>query len=123
MALTINLEDHYNYTLLELDGDIDARSSGILKSALNRAINEGNSHIVLECSMLTSISSAGLKVLLSTQKKLSGTYDISMCNVSAHISSLLEMSGMTRFISLNSNIEDAETMFMESDYTQGRIHD
>ena len=122
MALSINLEDHYNYTLLELDGDINARSSGLLKSALNRAINEGNSHIVLECSMLTSISSSGLKVLLSTQRKISGSYHISMCNVASHISSLLEMSGMTRFIDINTNVEDAETMMMETDYSQGRIH-
>lgn len=122
MALTINLEDHYNYTLLELDGEIDASTSGILKNALNKAIREGNQHLVLECSMLKSISSAGLKVLLASRRKLSGFNQITMCNVAQPIVSLLEMSGMTRFVSINIDIEDAETMLMETDYVSGRIH-
>ena len=122
MALSINLEDHYNYTMLELDGEIDASTSGILKNALNKALKEGNQHLVLECSMLNSISSAGLKVLLSSRRKLSGFHRISMCNVAQHIASLLEMSGMTRFVSINTDVDDAETMLLETDYSSGRIH-
>ena len=122
MALSINLEDHYNYTMLELDGEIDASTSGILKSALNQALREGSQHLVLECSMLSSISSAGLKVLLSSRRKLSGFNRITMCNVAQHIVSLLEMSGMTRFVSINEDVDDAETMLMETDYSSGRIY-
>lgn len=122
MALSINLEDHYNYTLLELDGDINANTAPILHRALNLAVEQGNCHLVLECSMLTSISSDGLKVLLVNQRKLSSFYQISMCNVAAPIVSLLEMSGMTRFITLNQDIHEAETMLMEVDYSTGKMY-
>ena len=122
MALSINLEDHYNYTLLELHGEISANTAPILRRALDLAIAEGNRHLVLECSLLTSISSDGLKILLSSQRKLSTFYRISMCNVEDSIAALLEMSGMTRFVAINNDIHDAETMLMEADYSTGRLY-
>ena len=122
MTLSINQEDHYNYTLLELDGEIDASTSGIFKNALNRVIRDGSQHIVLECSMLTGMSSAGLKVLLLNHRNTSDSQHIFMCNVASHIASLLEISGMTRFVSLNMDVDDAETMLMESDYSAGQIY-
>ena len=122
MALSINVEDHYNYTLLELDGEINATTASILNRSLRLAIEEGNRHLVLECSLLTSISSDGLKVLLNSQRNLSRFYHIAMCNVADPIASLLEMSGMTRFISINHDIHDTETMLMETDYSTGRLY-
>ncbi len=121
MALSINLEDHFNYTLLELDGSIDAITAHTLDRAINQAIGKTNRHLILDFNLLTSISSDGLKILLSAKNRLSRFHSIALCNVSDQISSLMELSGLTRFISVNQDLHDAEILLMESDFLQGRI--
>ena len=122
MTLSVNLENHYNYTLLEVVGDINASTAPILGRALDIAIEEGNHHLVLDCSQLYTMTSAGLKVLLSRQRKLSEFHHIVMCHVSAPVTALLEISGMTRFITINADIHETEALLMEADYATGHLN-
>ncbi|MGI9278328.1 MAG: STAS domain-containing protein [Endozoicomonas sp.] len=122
MALSINLEDHYNYTLLEVQGKVDAITSQMLDRAIEAATFEGNRHLILDCSQLFSISSEGLRVLLSTRSTLTLLHSLTLCNVSRSIRSLLELSGISRYISIASDLDEAEAMLFESDAQLGRIN-
>ncbi|WP_062268439.1 STAS domain-containing protein [Endozoicomonas arenosclerae] len=121
MALSINLEDHYNYTLLEVQGKVDSVTSQMLDRAIEAATFEGNRHLILDCSQLFSISSEGLRVLLNTRSTLTLLHSLTLCNVSRSIRALLELSGISRYISIASDLEEAESMLFESDAQLGRI--
>lgn len=122
MALTINLENHFNYTLLEIDGTVNALSAPLLHSAIRTATREGNRHLIIDCTLLKSLNSDGLKVLLSSQLELAGRYILSLCNVSRPIAALMELSGLTRYIEINYDIHEAESGLLENDYAMGRIN-
>lgn len=108
MELTIDLESHDHYTLLILDGDIHASTIQILENALGNATTINNSHIVLDCTTLNSISSDGLKMLLHCQVQLAGRFYLSLYNVSDDVASLMELSGITHFIEINTQAENEE---------------
>ena len=59
-----------DFTQIELVGDLDAASSPALEERLTALIAGGTHHLVLECSRLDYISSAGLRVLLVVAKRV-----------------------------------------------------
>ncbi|WP_257253626.1 MULTISPECIES: STAS domain-containing protein [unclassified Endozoicomonas] len=122
MALSINLEDHYNYTLLEVEGKVDAVTSQMLDRAIEAATFEGNRHLILDCSQLFSISSEGLRVLLNTRNTLTLLHSLTLCNVSRPIRSLLDLTGVSRYIAIANDLDEAESMLFESDAELDRIN-
>ena len=108
MELTINLESYQNYTLMILDGDINTSTIQILENALGNATRINNSHIVIDCSLLKSISSDGLKLLLHCQVQLAGHFYLSLYNVPNTVASLMELSGITYFIQMNTQEQNQQ---------------
>ena len=121
MPLSINLKDHYDYTLIEIEGKVDAATAQMLDRAIEAATWEGNRHLILDCSQLYSISSEGLRVLLNARNKLSFYHSLAMCNVASAILSLLELTGVTRYIPVIPELEDAESLVSGSDFSRGHI--
>ena len=113
MALSINLEDHYHYTLVEIEGKVDASSAEMLDRALESATFEGNRHLVLDCSHLSSISSEGLRVLMNARNQLSRFHSLTLCNVPSAINSLLRLCGISRYIAIVKDVDEAETLLYE----------
>ena len=62
------LPDRY---LFALNGRLDSATNGLLDERLTKIINDGELHIVIDCSQLHYLSSAGIRVLLVAIKKLS----------------------------------------------------
>lgn len=122
MALSINLEDHYNYTLLEISGKVDAVSAAILDKAIESATCEGNRHLILDCSQLYSISSEGLRVLLNARNQLSMFHTLTMCNVSSTITSLFKLCGISRYIPIVSDLDEAESTLYEVGASLGHLN-
>lgn len=121
MALSINLEDHYNYTLVEIEGTVDATTAQMLDRAIEAATFEGNRHLVLDCSQLYSISSDGLRVLLNARNSLVMYHTLTLCNVSRSIQSLIDLSGVSRYIPVLPDLDEAEAFLYESDASVGRL--
>ena len=119
MALSINLEDHYNYTLLEIEGQVDAVTAQMLDQAIETATFEGNRHLILDCSQLSSISSEGLRVLLNARSQLVLFHTLTLCNVTSAIASLFRLSGISRYIPVANDLDEAEAMLYESDANLG----
>ena len=76
-----------------LDGRLDASQTAKAKAFLEDVTE---SHIV-DCTNLEYISSAGLGVLLMTQKKLQGSSGgLNLINVNNHIHDVFHYSGLDR---------------------------
>lgn len=90
MNITISKEN--DVTVLKLDGRLDTTTAPELENTIN---GEGESlkNLVLDFGGVNYISSAGLRVLLSAQKKMNVQGSMELVNVSADVMDIFEMTG------------------------------
>ncbi len=90
--MNINIEKVDNSTIFKLEGRLDTVTAPQLEQAIN---NEGESlkNLVLDFGRINYISSAGLRVLLGTQKKMNAQGSMELINVSEDVMDILEMTG------------------------------
>ena len=69
MALQILKNDENNQTVLTLSGRVDGVTSAELQTALDETLAENKNDIIINLHDVAYISSAGLRVLLSTEKR------------------------------------------------------
>jgi anti-anti-sigma factor len=87
--------------------EIDALTCGELEEALNRLMDSGKTRIVLDLSATVYISSAGLRVLLATAKRLHGAGRFAIAAANQDVRGILEMTGFTRIIDTYGTAEKA----------------
>ena len=73
-----------------LDGRLDTTTAPELEGFLNENY-DGTEALVMDCEKLSYISSAGLRVLLSAQKKMKGA--MKLTNVCELVMEVFEMTG------------------------------
>ncbi|WP_194842495.1 STAS domain-containing protein [Endozoicomonas sp. OPT23] len=116
MALSINMEDHYSYTLVELAGKVDSSTAELLDRTLETAIVEGHRDLILDCKQLLAINSQGLRILLRALKGYSVFYSLTLCNVSNPIRALLDLTGISRFTVIRDNLDQAAASIPDSHF-------
>jgi anti-sigma B factor antagonist len=87
--------------LVTVTGEVDAASSGTLRSGVKDALSGGYKKVVLDMSGVSFIDSAGLRVLIDSQKlgENAGTA-LTIESASDVVKRLLEMTALTdRFLS------------------------
>lgn len=70
--MNIESRQHEAITIVSLNGRLDAKTNAEVDQYLTACIDEGNHQLLLDLSGLTYVSSVGLRVFLSTGKKLKG---------------------------------------------------
>ena len=83
-----------NTLYINLEGKIDASNASSVESEI-LAIRQNNptNELVLDADKLEYISSAGLRVLLSAQKKMQKIGSMKVINVCEEIMGIFEMTG------------------------------
>ncbi len=84
---------------LALSGRLDTLSSPELSTAINSAL-EKSSQLVLDFTNLDYISSAGLRVLLTAQKQLSGNGSLTLAHVNSTVQDILDMTGFSDILTI-----------------------
>ena len=82
-----------------LEGRLDTITSPELEKALKEHL-DGLSSLVLDFAALEYISSAGLCVLLSTQKVMSRKGEMKLVNVNETIMEIFEVTGFTDILTI-----------------------
>lgn len=73
-----------------------------------RSIADANSHVVIEASEVTYLSSAGLRVFLRLQRKLEKSdRALSICSLKPYINQVFELIGFDRVIDLHPDVDSA----------------
>jgi anti-sigma B factor antagonist len=75
---------------IAIEGRLDTTTAPELESAISENCS-GIANIVLDCKELAYVSSAGLRVLLSTHKKMKGA--MKLVNVCELVMEVFEMTG------------------------------
>ena len=90
--MTIEIKKNDQETVIEIAGRLDTITAPALDKTINEDIGDTKS-LVLDVKGMEYISSAGLRVLLSAQKKLQKLGSMKVINVCEEVMEVFEMTG------------------------------
>ena len=90
--MNIEMKRNAEVTTIEITGRLDTTTAPVLDKTINEDI-EGTKDLILDLKGLEYISSAGLRVLLSAQKKMMKIGSMKVVNVCESVMEVLEMTG------------------------------
>ena len=97
--MTIEIKKNVDELVLEITGRVDT----ITAPTLDKTINENLANVkslILDLKGLEYVSSAGLRVLLSAQKKMQKNNVMKVINVSDEIMDIFEMAGFVDILTI-----------------------
>lgn len=94
--------------ILRIKGKLDAISSPIAEKRIFDIIESGQEKVLLDLGGVTYLSSGGMRMLLSTTKRLrSLSGKLCVCNMALNVLDVLKMSGFDHVLDLFQSEEDA----------------
>ena len=90
--MTISIERDNGLTVMRIEGRLDTTTAPELENTINGE-SEALKNLVLDFKGVDYISSAGLRVLLSAQKKMNIQGTMELTNVSEDVMDIFEMTG------------------------------
>lgn len=97
--MNINITKESNKTIFSIEGRLDTTSAPELENAVN-AQGESLSYLVLDLKGVEYISSAGLRVLLTAQKKMNIQGSMELINVTEPVMDIFEMTGFADILEI-----------------------
>ena len=97
--MTIEIKRNAEETIIELVGRLDTTTAPALDKTISNDI-EGTKNLVLDFKRLEYISSAGLRVLLSAQKKMQKSGSMKVTNVCEEVMEIFEMTGFADILTI-----------------------
>lgn len=98
--------------ILRLNGRLDAISSPTTEKRIFDYINAGHTKLVLNFFGVDYLSSAGMRMLLSTSKKLKSlSGKLVVCCITSNVMDVLKMSGFDHVLDLASTEEEGSLHF------------
>ncbi len=88
-----------NTLTIALEGRLDTTTSPELESALSTALDDVDS-LIMDFGELAYLSSAGLRVLLSTQKRMNKQGSMTVKNVNETIMEVFDITGFTDILTI-----------------------
>ena len=90
--MTIEIKKNAAQTIIEIVGRLDTITAPALDKTINEDIAD-TKNLVLDVKGMEYISSAGLRVLLSAQKKMQKIGSMKVINVCEEVMEVFEMTG------------------------------
>ena len=90
--MTIEIKKNAAETTIQVVGRLDTITAPALDKTINEDIGD-TKNLILDLKDLEYISSAGLRVLLSTQKKMQKIGSMKVVNVCEEVMDVFEMTG------------------------------
>ena len=97
--MTIEIKRNSEETIIELAGRLDTTTAPVLDKTINNDV-EGTTKLVLDFKSLEYISSAGLRVLLSAQKRMQKSGSMKVINVCEEVMEVFEMTGFADILTI-----------------------
>ena len=97
--MTIEIKRNAGETLIELSGRLDTTTAPALDKTINEDIAD-TKNLILNIKALEYISSAGLRVLLSAQKKMQKVGTMKVINVCESVMEVFEMTGFADILTI-----------------------
>ena len=95
--MKIDVEKNGNETIIKVSGRVDATTAPELDNKVNECI-DGVSKLIFDFKDMEYISSAGLRVILSAQKKMNTQGEMVVRNASEDVMDVFEITGFLDFL-------------------------
>ena len=106
--MEISISESGDVRVLSFQGNLDTGTSPEAESQINDLIEAGAQKLLVNFEKLDYISSAGLRVLLATAKKLKpGGGDLKICCLNQTVQEVFDISGFSTILSVTSSEEEA----------------
>jgi anti-sigma B factor antagonist len=108
-----------NLTILALDGFLDAHTAPEFENAIQRELEGGNIRLIVNCSRLTYISSAGLGVFMGFVEEIRERGgDIKICALSPKVRQVFEILGFPALYDILDDVPATVQRFTDSPVKQ-----
>ena len=110
--MEIMIKEVDSVTVLAFSGNLDTNTAPDAESQINNLMDAGATRILIDFDNLNYISSAGLRVLLATAKKMitiNGALKI--CSLNKTVYEVFDISGFNKILSLEANEKEALASF------------
>ena len=97
--MELNFESNNSAAVIGITGRLDTVTAPELEEYINSRLG-GIETLTLDCAGLEYISSAGLRVLLRTQKKMALCGELKLINVSPIIMEIFEITGFSEILTI-----------------------
>ena len=97
--MTIEIKKNKEEVIMEITGRLDTTTAPALEKTINENI-DGVKTLILDLKSLEYISSAGLRVLLSAQKKMQQVGAMKVINVCELVMEVFEMTGFADILTI-----------------------
>ena len=97
--MTIEIKKNREATVIEIVGRLDTITAPALEKTINEDIGDAK-NLILDVKGMEYISSAGLRVILSTQKKLQSIGSMKLINVCEEVMEVFEMTGFADILTI-----------------------
>ena len=97
--MTITEERNNNLVTLKIEGRLDTTTAPTLEKIIGEII-DSVTELILDMNQLTYVSSAGLRVLLSTQKQMNKIGTMKLIGVCEEVMEVFEMTGFSDILNI-----------------------
>jgi anti-anti-sigma factor len=110
--MQISVTESGDVRVLSFEGNLDTNTAPDAESEINGLIEAGVQKLLINFEKLDYISSAGLRILLATAKKLKPTGgNMQICCLNKTVQEVFDISGFSTILSVTSTEEDALAAF------------
>lgn len=112
VGLNVKINEVSRGTIIRVDGRLDAASAPILENKLNELIAAGKKRLILDLAKVDYLSSAGMRLLISTTKKLKAMEGkLHFCSINEEVMEIIKMAGFERILSIFPTEQEASNAF------------
>jgi anti-anti-sigma factor len=108
----ISIKEYKRVAVITISGRVDSATAEEFESELTQAVNAGFTNLVLDLAAVDFLSSAGLRVLVTARKKVTGAGgDIRIAQPSEQVIETLELTGLNTLFTTYTDRESAIASF------------
>lgn len=106
--MDISIEKMPVTTVVRLSGDLDTTTSPAAQARLDALVEEGNHHLLINLGKVGFVSSAGLRILLATAKRLNkADGSLKVTDLNETVQDVFEISGFVSILDVYRTEEEA----------------
>jgi len=110
--MSINVSQYEHVTVLTTKEDLAGEAVDALRHKFDKCLEEGRCHLVVDCTAIDAIDSAGLEALLAAQHRCEDALGVvKLCGLDETCAKILEITRLNRRFEVFDNLESAVKSF------------
>ncbi|MBF0475795.1 MAG: STAS domain-containing protein [Deltaproteobacteria bacterium] len=106
--MELSIKEQGDVQVVLLGGRFDAQAAGMVEEKLNGVLDAGHKKLLVDLGGTNYISSAGLRVLLATTKKIKKVNGrIVLSSLTQYVKEVFEIAGFTSIFDIYGDLDEA----------------